>query len=165
MQDIVCAVIYRMAPANFWVPPPQKFHYLELWKERTQYSPPFLCRGGVSPPAKRTNNTATTYVTPYYVILSTPFVVGRGFISRRKTHKLHGYNLCHTIFCHPEFEPFKGRTEKQPKDLCRLAATTNLDGKIKNVPSKKYRECDSVADSSHSFSVLPLTSLLLRMTF
>ena len=45
--------------------------------------PPFFCRGGVSPPAKRTNYTATTYVTPYFVILSTPFVVGRGFISRR----------------------------------------------------------------------------------
>ena len=134
MQDIICAVIYSTAPANFWVPPPQKFHYVRI--------------------VERKNTTCFPN-----------FSVGRGFISRRKTHKQHGYNLCHTIFCHPEPEPFKGRTENEPKDLCRETATTTLDGEIKNVPSKKYRECDFVADSSRSFSVLPLTSLLLRMTF
>ena len=36
------------------------------------------------------------------------FSVGRGFISRRKTHKRYGYNLCHRILCHPEPENFKG---------------------------------------------------------
>ena len=30
MQDIVCAVICSAAPANFWVPPPQKFHYVRI---------------------------------------------------------------------------------------------------------------------------------------
>ena len=145
---------------------------LELQDKRTQCSTPlFLCRDRrPRRSVKRTNNTATTYVTQYSVILRALFLfsplssVGEGSPLPQNA-QTYGYNLCHTILCHPESEPFKGRTKKQPKDLCRETATTNLDGKIKNVPSKKYRECDSVADPSRSFSVLPLTSLLLRMTF
>ena len=45
--------------------------------------PPFLCRGGVSPPAKRINYTATTYVTPYSVILSLKTLKGAQRNSRR----------------------------------------------------------------------------------
>ena len=53
--------------------------------------------------------------------------------------------------CHPESEDFKRGTKNESKDLCRPAATTNIEGKIKNIPSKKYHGCDFVADSSHSF--------------
>ena len=119
MQDIVCAVIYSTAPANFWVPPPQKFHYVRI--------------------AERKN----TMFSPHSS-------VGEGFPLPQNA-QTYGYNLCHTILCHPEPAYFKGRTNDKPKDLCRPAATTNLDGKIKNIPSKKYQGCDSVADSSHSF--------------
>ena len=87
MQDIVCAVIYSTAPANFWVPPPQKFHYVRIVERKnTTCFPPFLCRGGVSPPAKRTNNTATICVTPYSAILRALFLFSHSHLYCSEWH-------------------------------------------------------------------------------